>query len=191
MRYDPALMSIGCPSMRWFLGLFLCRLVPVRRWLQTFILWLSDLLSVGLRQWNHLIELIPVLWKLNVSTFLKIHQFYRFLRWISLVEAVTWVTRLMLSTFVVETTSWFPEETNPLQTKFCVICRRSFSEFAVTRTFTDLSSVGSVEIHQIFFRGESLVLQSWRRVTVEVHQTFSEVGFFTERSCRMLSTVCY
>ena len=69
MRYDPALMSIGCPSMRWFLGLFLCRLVPVRRWLQTFILWLSDLLSVGLRQWNHLIELIPVLWKLNVSTF--------------------------------------------------------------------------------------------------------------------------
>ena len=51
---------------------------------------------------------------------------------------------------VVETTSWFPEETNPLQTKFCVICRRSFSEFAVTRTFTDLSSVGSVEIHQIF-----------------------------------------
>jgi hypothetical protein len=53
MRYDPALMSIGCPSMRWFLGLFLCRLVPVRRWLQTFILWLSDLLSVGLRQWNH------------------------------------------------------------------------------------------------------------------------------------------
>jgi hypothetical protein len=46
-------MSIGCPSMRWFLGLFLCRLVPVRRWLQTFILWLSDLLSVGLRQWNH------------------------------------------------------------------------------------------------------------------------------------------
>ena len=83
---------------------------------------------------------------------------------------------------VVETTSWFPEETNPLQTKFCVICRRSFSEFAVTRTFTDLSSVGSVEIHQIFFRGESLVLQSWRRVTVEVHQTFSEVGFFTERS---------
>ena len=84
--------------------------------------------------------------------------------------------------FVVETTSWFPEETNPLQTKFCVICRRSFSEFAVTRTFTDLSSVGSVEIHQIFFRGESLVLQSWRRVTVEVHQTFSEVGFFTERS---------
>ena len=92
---------------------------------------------------------------------------------------------------VVETTSWFPEETNPLQTKFCVICRRSFSEFAVTRTFTDLSSVGSVEIHQIFFRGESLVLQSWRRVTVEVHQTFSEVGFFTERSCRMLSTVCY
>jgi hypothetical protein len=182
MRYDPALMSIGCPSMRWFLGLFLCRLVPVRRWLQTFILWLSDLLSVGLRQWNHLIELIPVLWKLNVSTFVKIHQFYRFLRWISLVEAVTWVTRLMLSTFVVETTSWFPEETNPLQTKFCVICRRSFSEFAVTRTFTDLSSVGSVEIHQIFFRGESLVLQSWRRVTVEVHQTFSEVGFFTERS---------
>ena len=84
--------------------------------------------------------------------------------------------------FVVETTFWFPEETNPLQTKFCVICRRSFSEFAVTRTFTDLSSVGSVEIHQIFFRGESLVLQSWRRVTVEVHQTFSEVGFFTERS---------
>ena len=53
MRYDPALMSIGCPSRRWFLGLFLCRLVPVRRWLQTFILWLSDLLSVGLRQWNH------------------------------------------------------------------------------------------------------------------------------------------
>ena len=102
MRYDPALMSIGCPSMRWFLGLFLCRLVPVRRWLQTFVLWLSDLLSVGLRQWNHLIELIPVLWKLNVSTFLKIHQFYRFLRWISLVEAATWVTRLMLSTFVVE-----------------------------------------------------------------------------------------
>ena len=83
---------------------------------------------------------------------------------------------------VVETTSWFPEETNPLQTKFCVICRRSFSEFAVTRTFTDLSSVGSVEIHQIFFRGGSLVLQSWRRVPVEVHQTFSEVGFFTERS---------
>lgn len=80
MRYDPALMSIGCPSMRWFLGLFLCRLVPVRRWLQTFILWLSDLLSVGLRQWNHLIELIPVLWKLYVSTVLKIHQFYRFLR---------------------------------------------------------------------------------------------------------------
>ena len=128
------------------------------------------------------IELIPVLWKFNVSTFLKIHQFYRFLRWISLVDTATWVTRLMLSTFVVETTSWFPEETNPLQTKFCVICRRSFSEFAVTRTFTDLSSVGSVEIHQIFFRGESLVLQSWRRVTVEVHQTFSEVGFFTERS---------
>ena len=114
------------------------------------------------------IELIPVLWKLNVSTFVKIHQFYRFLRWISLVEAAIWV----LSTFVVETTSRFPEETNPLQTKFCVICRRSFSEFAVTRTFTDLSSVGSVEIHQIFFRGESLVLQSWRRVTVEVHQMF-------------------
>ena len=56
MRYDPALMSIGCPSMRWFLGLFLCRLVPVRRWLQTFILWLSGLLSVGLRQWNHLLN---------------------------------------------------------------------------------------------------------------------------------------
>ena len=73
---------------------------------------------------------------------------------------------------VVETTSWFPEETNPLQTKFCVICRRSFSEFAVTRTFTDLSSVGSVEIHQIFFRGESLVLQSWRRITVEVIRFF-------------------
>jgi hypothetical protein len=69
MRYDRALMSIGCPSMRWFLGLFLCRLVPVRRWLQTFILWLSGLLSVGLRQWNHLIELIPVLWKFDVSTF--------------------------------------------------------------------------------------------------------------------------
>jgi len=56
MRYDRALMSIGCPSMRWFLGLFLCRLVPVRRWLQTFILWLSGLLSVGLRQWNHLLN---------------------------------------------------------------------------------------------------------------------------------------
>jgi hypothetical protein len=69
MRYDRALMSIGCPSMRWFLGLFLCRLVPVRRWLQTFILWLSGLLSVGLRQWNHLIELIPVLWKFDVPTF--------------------------------------------------------------------------------------------------------------------------
>ena len=39
------------------------------------------------------IELIPVLWKLNVSTFLKIHQFFRFLRWISLVEAATWVVR--------------------------------------------------------------------------------------------------
>ena len=25
MRYDPALMSIGCPSMRWFLGLFLMK----------------------------------------------------------------------------------------------------------------------------------------------------------------------
>ena len=78
---------------------------------------------------------------------------------------------------VVETTSWFPEETNPLQTKFCVICRRSFSEFAVTRTFTDLSSVGSVEIHQIFFRGESLVLQSWRRVTVEFHPDVFWGGF--------------
>ncbi len=93
------------------------------------------------------IDLIPVLWKVDVSTFVKIHQLFRFLRWISLVEASIWV----LSTFVVETTSWFPEETYPLQTKFCVICRRSFSEFAVTRTFTDLSSEGSVEIHQIFF----------------------------------------
>ena len=167
--------------MRWFLGLFLCRLVPVRRWLQTFILWLSGLLSVGLRQWNHLIELIPVLWKFDVSTFVKIHQFDRFLRWISLVEAAIWV----LSTFVVEScqpfvaeaASRFPEETNPLQTKFCVICRRSFSEFAVARTFTDLSSVGSVEIHQIFFRGESLVLQSWGRVTVEVHPDVFWSGF--------------
>ena len=65
-----------------------------------------------------------------------------------LVEAATWVARLMLSTFVVEAATGvpssfvvescqpfvaeaacrIPEETNPLQTKFCVICHRSFSE---------------------------------------------------------------
>jgi len=178
MRYDRALMSIGCPSMRWFLGLFLCRLVPVRRWLQTFILWLSGLLSVGLRQWNHL---------LNWYRFFGNLMCQLLLRSISFTDSwggSLWLRRRIgcCQPCVVGTTSWFPEETNPLQTKFCVICRRSFSEFAVTRTFTDLSSVGSVEIHQIFFRGESLVLQSWRRVTVEVHQTFSEVGLFTERS---------
>lgn len=161
MRYDPALMSIGCPSMRWFLGLFLCRLVPVRRWLQTFILWLSGLLSVGLRQWNHL---------LNWYRFFGNLMCQLLLRSISFTDSwggSLWLRRRFgcCQPCVVETTSWFPEETNPLQTKFCVICRRSFSEFAVTRTFTDLSSVGSVEIHQIFFRGESLVLQSWRRVT--------------------------
>jgi hypothetical protein len=37
------------------------------------------------------IELIPVLWKLMLSTFVEILQFFRFLRWISLVEAATWV----------------------------------------------------------------------------------------------------
>ena len=88
MRYDLALMSIGCPSMRWFLGLFLCRLVPVRRWLQTFILWLSGLLSVGLRQWNHLLTWYRFFGTLMCQLFVKIHQFFRFLRWISLVEAV-------------------------------------------------------------------------------------------------------
>jgi len=92
---------------------------------------------------------------------------------------------------VVETTSWFPEETNPLQTKFYVICRRSFSEFAVTRTFTDLSSVGSVEIHQISFELNLLFFRVGDGSLLRSIQTFSEVGFFTERSCRMLSTVCY
>ena len=194
MRYDPALMSIGCPSMRWFLGLFLCRLVPVRRWLQTFILWLSDLLSVGLRQWNHLIELIPVLWKLNVSTFVKIHQFFRFLRWISLVEAATWVACWCCQPFVVEATSWFPEETNPLQTKFCVICRRSFSELQwLELSQTCLRWDRSRSIRFSCFCGGSLVLQSLRRFTVEIHQIFVFWGgsLVTERSRWMLSMVCH
>ncbi len=52
-----------------------------------------------------------------MSTFVEIHQFFRFLRWIS------WLRRQLgcCQPFVVEATSWFPEETNPLQTKFCVI----------------------------------------------------------------------
>ncbi len=65
----PALMSIGCPYMRWFLGLFLCRLVPVRRWLQTFILWLSDLCR---SDWDSriTIELIPGSWWWMLSSLL-------------------------------------------------------------------------------------------------------------------------
>jgi hypothetical protein len=53
MRYDPALMSIGCPSMRWFLGHFLCRLVPVRRLAADVYTVAFGSVLVGLRQWNH------------------------------------------------------------------------------------------------------------------------------------------
>ncbi len=49
MRYDPALISIVCSSMRWFPGLYLCWHFFVRRWLQTLILWLSDLFR---SDWN-------------------------------------------------------------------------------------------------------------------------------------------
>ena len=166
MRYDPALMSIGCPSMRWFLGLFLCRLVPVRRWLQTFILWLSGLLSVGLRQWNHLLNWYRFFGNLMCQLLLR-----------SLSFSDSWGGSLWLrrrfgccQPFVVETTSWFPEETNPLQTKFRVICRRLFSELQwleLSQTCLRRDRSRSIRF-SCWVR--SLVLQSLRRVTVEVHQ---------------------
>ncbi len=50
MRYDPALMSIGCPFMRWFLDDFLCRLVPVRRLAADVYTVAFGSVLVGLRQ---------------------------------------------------------------------------------------------------------------------------------------------
>jgi hypothetical protein len=52
--------------------------------------------------------------EIDVSTFVEIHQIL--VPEVDLLfEAAAWVARLMLSTFVVEATSRFPEETNPLQ----------------------------------------------------------------------------
>ncbi len=144
MRYDPALMSIGCPSMRWFLGLFLCRLVPVRRWLQTFILWLSDLLSVRLRQWNH--HWIDTgSWKWMPSTLLLSRQLFGF--------------PLMLSAFCCLGSIWgFHGCCQPFccrgsilvsvgdqsctKLSYCMIRHRSFKWVAVTRTYYGPDVVG-------------------------------------------------
>ena len=172
MRYDPALMSIGCPSRDGFLVSFSVGLVPsgvgCRR------LYCGSRIFVGrIETVESPIDLIPVLWKLMCQLLLRSLSFSDF--W----GGSLWLRRQL--GMPVDAVNLLLLRQHLGFRRRPILYKLSSVWFAVGRLVSGSDSNFSQtclrwdrsrSIRFSCFWGRSLVLQSLRRITVEVHQIF-------------------